>query len=125
MNYGELLEPRVMPDTLLERLDGGSFRFSEMKGEWLLLVADSAQCDERCRLKLTYTRQVRLAQGREAGRIERVWMLMDDAIPRPELLAEHPGLNAVRGTRDSLEMLMPRWARPPITSSSSIRSDIS
>ena len=105
VNYGELLPPRVMPDAPLERLDGGSFRFSELKGEWLLLVADSAQCDERCRLKLTYTRQVRLAQGREAERIERVWMVMDDAIPRPELLAEHPGLNVVRGTRDSLEML--------------------
>lgn len=107
VNYGELLEPRVMPDAPLDRLDGGSLRFSELRGEWLLLTTDSAQCDERCRLKLTYMRQVRLAQGREAERIERVWMLTDNAIPRLELLAEHPGLHVVRGTRDSLAMLRP------------------
>jgi hypothetical protein len=107
VNYGELLEPRVMPDAPLERLDGGGFRFSELKGEWLLLTADSGQCDERCKLKLVYTRQVRLAQGKEAERIERVWMLTDDGVPRPELLAEHPGLHVVRGTRDSLAMLRP------------------
>jgi hypothetical protein len=50
---------------------------------------------------------VRLAQGKEAERIERVWMLTDDGVPRPELLAEHPGLHVVRGTRDSLAMLRP------------------
>jgi cytochrome oxidase Cu insertion factor (SCO1/SenC/PrrC family) len=105
VNYGELLEPRVMPDAPLERLEGGRFRFSEAKGEWLLLLAASSQCDERCQRNLTYMRQVRLAQGREAGRIERVWMVTDDAMPRPELLADHPGLHAVRGTRESLEML--------------------
>jgi hypothetical protein len=107
VNYGELLEPRVMRDAPLERLGGGTFRFSEFKGEWVLLTGDSGQCDERCQLKLTYMRQVRLAQGREAERIERVWMLMDDARPRPELLAEHPGLHVVHGTRESLEMLSP------------------
>jgi hypothetical protein len=107
VNYGQLLEPRVMHDAPLERLDGGSFRFSEVKGEWVLLAVDSGRCDEPCQLKLTYMRQVRLAQGREAERIERVWMLMDNATPRPELLAEHPGLHVVRGTRDSLAMLRP------------------
>ena len=107
VNHGELLQPRVMPDAALERLDGGSFRFSELKGEWLLLVADSGQCDERCRVKLTYTRQIRLAQGREAERIERMWILVDDAVPRPELLAEHPELHVVRGGRATLEMLSP------------------
>ncbi len=71
----------------------------------MLLLADSSQCDERCQRNLMYMRQVRLAQGKEAGRIERVWLVTDDAMPRPELLAEHPGLHVVRGTRESLEML--------------------
>jgi hypothetical protein len=107
VNYGELVEPREMPDAALERVDGGSFRFSELKGEWVLLVADSGQCDERCQTKLTYTRQVRLAQGREAERIERVWLLTDSVTPRPELLAEHPGLHVVRSAAASLDMLRP------------------
>jgi hypothetical protein len=107
VNYGELLEPRAMPDAPLQRLDGGSFRFSDLKGEWVLVVADLGQCDERCQVKLTYMRQVRLAQGREAERIERVWLLTDDATPRPELLAEHPGLHVVRSARTNLGMLQP------------------
>jgi hypothetical protein len=107
VNYGELLEPRLMPDAPLERFDGGLFRFSDLKGEWVLVVADAGQCDERCELNLTYLRQVRLAQAREAERIERVWMVIDDAMPRPELIAQHPGLNVVRGTRESLELLSP------------------
>jgi hypothetical protein len=110
VNYGELLEPRLMTDTPLERLDGGHFRFSDLRGEWLLLVADSGQCDERCELNLAYLRQVRLAQGKEAERIGRVWMVVDNAVPRPELIAQHPGLHVVRGTRESLELLSPASA---------------
>ena len=107
VNYGELLEPRMMPDAPLERLDGGIFRFSELKGEWLLLVADSAQCDERCRLSSPTCARSGSRRAGKPTRIERVWMIIDNAMPRPELLAEHPGLNVVHATRESLEILWP------------------
>src|SRR5690349_6232688 len=64
VNYGELLPPRPLPDATLPALDARPFRFEELKGSWVLLVADKGACDERCLEKLVYTRQVRLAQGK-------------------------------------------------------------
>ena len=106
VNYGTLLEPRPLPDAGLERLDGRAFRFSDVKGEWVLLTADSAACDERCRTKLVYMRQLRLAQAKESERIERVWILTDSGVPDPHLIEAHPGLLVLRArTGDVLKAL--------------------
>ena len=96
VNYGELLEPRPLPDVELALADGRPFRMSALKGEWVLLAAAPAGCDAQCRRNLVYMRQVRLAQGRESGRIERVWLLTDGAAPDAALLAEHPELIVAR-----------------------------
>jgi hypothetical protein len=96
VNYGELLEPRPLPARALASIDGSAFRLSDLKGEWVLLTAGPAACDEACRRQLVYTRQVRLAQGREVGRVERVWLLTDAATPDSALVAEHPDLKIVR-----------------------------
>jgi hypothetical protein len=96
VNYGELLPPKPLPDVALTTLDGKPFRFSDLKGEWVLVTADRAGCDERCRTQLVYTRQIRLAQGRESGRVERVWLVTDERAPDAALLAEQPDLRVVR-----------------------------
>ena len=96
-NYGELIEPRPLPDLELSSAGGRTFRFSELRGNWVLLTAGPANCDEPCRRKLVYMRQVRLAQGKETARIERLWLLSGSAAPDPALLAEHSGLIAARG----------------------------
>lgn len=107
VNYGELIEPRLLPQVELAREDGRPFRFSELKGEWVLLVADGAACDEACRKKLTYIRQVRLAHPKETERIERVWLLADAGTPEPGLLAEHPGLIIVRAGASGVVAALP------------------
>ena len=96
VNYGELVAPHPLPDAALPTPDGRVFRLSELKGQWILLMAAPAACDERCRESLVYMRQVRLAQGRETGRIERVWFLTGAGNPDPALIAEHPGLRIAR-----------------------------
>ena len=96
VNYGELVAPHALPDAGLATLDGRVFRLSELKGQWILLMAAPAVCDERCRENLVYMRQVRLAQGREAGRIERVWVVTGAGNPDPALIAEHRGLHIAR-----------------------------
>jgi hypothetical protein len=97
VNYGDLIEARAMPDTSLAASDGSAFRFSELKGQWVLLTSGTAACDTTCRQKLVYMRQVRLAQSKESARIERVWLLTDTGMPEPALVAEHPGLRIIRG----------------------------
>jgi hypothetical protein len=95
-NYGELIEPRPLPDPELRRLDGDAFRLSQLRGRWILLQVDSGACGEACRKKLVYMRQARLATGREAERIERLWLVDDAAVPDPALLREHHGLKVAR-----------------------------
>ena len=96
VNYGTLIEPRRLPDGALARLDAGRFSLRELEGRWVLLAAAPAACDGKCIEKLVYMRQVRLAQGKETERVERVWLLTDTGTPGATLLAQHPGLVVVR-----------------------------
>jgi len=96
LNYGELIEARALSDPELRRLDGSAFRLSQLRGSWVLLQIDSGACAEGCGKKLLYMRQVRLAQGKDAGRIERMWLLADGAPPDAALLRDHEGLRVAR-----------------------------
>lgn len=112
VNYGELLEPRPLPDVEVTSLDGSRMRLSALKGEWVLLIADDAACNEYCRTKLVYARQVRLAAGREQGRIERVWLVTDRGVPDAALLAEHPGLGVMHEPTGMLLKALPAAGSP-------------
>ena len=108
VNYGDLLEPRQLPDTELATLEGKPFRLSELRGRWVLVTPSASSCDAACRTKLVYMRQVRLAQGKETGRIERVWLMTDAGAPDSALLPEHPGLHLVRGADIAAQLPAPR-----------------
>jgi hypothetical protein len=83
-NYGELIVPvRPIAGAPLEA----------MRGKWVLVSFDAAACDAYCEKKLYFMRQVRRAQGKEEGRVERLWLLTDGARPRAELQL------AIQGTR--------------------------
>ena len=110
VNYGTLLEPHPLPDTGLVALDGKAFRFADLKGEWVLLTSASADCNSACRERLVYMRQVRLAQGKESERVERVWIVTDDRAPNAGMLAEHPGLHVVRDPRRAVLAALPSSA---------------
>jgi ferric-dicitrate binding protein FerR (iron transport regulator) len=111
-NYGELIEPRPLPDPELRRLDGSAYRLSQLRGKWILLQIDSGVCREACRKRLLYMRQARLAQGRDAERIERVWLLDDAAVPDPALLRDHEGLNVARARNGTFLAEFPHWEGP-------------
>jgi len=98
MNYGELLPVTPVPDVRLTTFDGTAFRLSMLRGKWVLLHADRGDCGtEQCARKLYNMRQVRLAQGNNMERIERVWLVTDGAppsAPQPEL---YEGMHILRG----------------------------
>ena len=101
-NYGDLIAPRVLGDAPLRRLDARPFRLSELRGKWVLLQLDRADCDADCRAKLYAMRQVRLAQGRERDRIERVWLILDDAPLETMLMREYDGTRMLRASRNPI-----------------------
>jgi hypothetical protein len=96
MNYGTLIEPRPLPDVALARPDESRFALAELKGRWVMLHIDASACAEPCRRKLYQMRQVRMTQGREIGRIERVWLVRDDGPLDPALLREYTGTHVAR-----------------------------
>ncbi|MGB5082625.1 MAG: cytochrome C oxidase subunit I, partial [Burkholderiales bacterium] len=113
LNYGELIEVHALPEREMQWRDGRPFEFSQLRGKWLILQVDSGSCAEACRKKLLYMRQARLAQGKDAERIERVWILSDSVSPDPAVLRDYPGMNIVRATGSAPLARFPA-ARTPV-----------
>ncbi len=87
-NYGELLlPPAVIADHALARPDGNEFRFSQLKERWILVASGSGACAGACAQKLHAMRQVRLALGRNASRVARVFVVDDLVAPATDAFA--------------------------------------
>jgi cytochrome oxidase Cu insertion factor (SCO1/SenC/PrrC family) len=120
VNYGDLVEPRPLPAVRLARVDGAPFALDELKGKWIMLHLDAAGCAAPCQAKLFGMRQSRLAQGDNADRVARVWLVEGTGSPpaplarllegvvlvraAPELMAALPGAEP----RDHVYLLDPR-----------------
>jgi hypothetical protein len=102
VNYGELIAPLALSDPPLRRLDRRAFRLSELRGKWVLLQLDQADCAAACKAKLYDMRQVRLAQGREMERVERVWLILDEAPLETRLIREYDGTRMLRASASPL-----------------------
>jgi len=111
--------------------DAGPFTFSSLRGRWILVASDSGKCDAACGRKLAAMRQVRLALGRNASRVARVFVIDDLAPPDPAaigpaqgqvVLLPHPGVALPPGVAndrahiylvDPLGNVMLRWPAAP------------
>ena len=96
VNYGELIEPRPLPDAPLATAGGAPFRVSQLKGKWVLVSVDGGRCEAHCERKLLYMRQLRLTQGKNMDRIERLWLVSDDVPPRGAAALDEEGTRVVR-----------------------------
>lgn len=91
-NYGELVAPRPVSAQQFDAREGGHFRFAQLSGKWVMVASDSGACAPACVEKLATLRQVRLALGRNASRVERVFVVDDLARPDPETLRGFEGM---------------------------------
>lgn len=89
-----------MPTIDLREVGGKSVTLESMRGRWVFIAVDSGNCDPACEAKLWKMRQVRQAQGKELGRIERVMLIEDASVPGEQLRAEYQGTWFIP-TRDS------------------------
>lgn len=90
-NYGELVKPGPAPAVMLARSDGSPFEFRQLAGRWILVASDSGLCTAACMEKLATLRQVRVALGRNASRVERLFIVEDGRLA-PELADAFPGM---------------------------------
>src|SRR5690606_6693346 len=99
-NYGTILEPQhpVPPASqlVLTDLEGKAVDLQQLRGQWLLVTADGAECPDSCARKLFIMRQSHASTGKNVVRIERVWLITDDAPGKPEVLEAYSGKNMLR-----------------------------
>lgn len=88
-NYSALIEPaRPMPPGLpLRGLDGAAVAPASLAGQWLMVVVAGGACDAGCERLLVLQRQLRETLGRDKDRVDKVWLVTDDAAVRPEVLS--------------------------------------
>lgn len=90
-NYGELIQPQKdMPKASAQNLQGEAVPLASLKGQWLLVNVGLGACAERCQQNLYFQRQLREILGRDKDRLDRVWLITDDAPVAETLL---PALN--------------------------------
>ena len=88
-NYATLISPEKEMSASLPLLDlqGRSVSASTLRGQWLIVVAGPAACNSDCEKRLFAQRQLREMTGRERERIDKLWLVTDNASIKPELLA--------------------------------------
>lgn len=104
-NYGDLI-PIVKvfgKGTNIE--DNTILRMKDLHGKWVLVTVDSGDCNEACKNKLYYMRQVRTVQGKEKHRIERLWLINNSVKPSAELMKEYEGTYFVNADSEILDFI--------------------
>jgi len=112
-NYGTLMQPtRTMPDSLaLRTLDGQSVEARSLRNQWLLVVVGSGACDPACLERLYMQRQLRQMVGRERDRLDKVWLIVDEAPVPAELKTYLTGPEPVQVLRVPQAQLA-AWLQP-------------
>jgi len=112
-NYSELIQPQapVPADLPLTDLQGAVVRAETLKGQWLMVVVSAAACDATCEKQLWVQRQLRETLGRDKDRVDKLWLIIDAATPKPQTLA------GVTTNTDATVLRVPRaalaaWLRP-------------
>ena len=108
-NYGSILDPRLYPMPKLEGklLGGEKTELDAYKGKWIMLQVDSGTCPDTCQKKLYDMRQLRLTQGKEMDRVERVWLVTDDVAINAALVRKLDGVHIVNVNVEKLKAWLP------------------
>lgn len=108
-NYGDILDPRLypLPAVSMTDLNGKPARLQDFGGKWVMLNVDGGACDETCNQQLYEMRQLRTAQGKEMSRIERVWLITDDAPVPEQVKTDYDGTHMLRVAPETLEAWLP------------------
>lgn len=96
--HGKLvLPPQPVSQMILGEADGQSVKLARFGTKWTLLYFGPADCTVACMRRLYHMRQVHLAQGAAADRVQRVFVAMGGvrSAETDGLTRIFPGLNVV------------------------------
>lgn len=112
-NHGELVQPpRDLHFASLETVEGGPLEEAFLQGKWTYVLWSGPECGNPCLEQLVRMHQVRLAQGKNIDRVQRLFLVqgMDEAALRdlqahyPGLVIAHGGASEMHGLRQSFQM---------------------
>jgi len=108
-NYGTLIDQRAhpVPAMATTTLDGRPQALESFKGKWVMLMVAPSACPETCRQQLFAMRQLRVMQGKEASRVERVWLITDAAPLDTLLIREFDGTHMLRADAATVASWLP------------------
>ena len=108
-NYGALIDPQQYPVPPLhgKSLDGKPASLDAYKGKWIMLQVAGSDCDTACQSRLFTMRQLRLMQGKEMDRIERVWLITDEQPLETLIMREYDGTEMLRVDPGALKAWLP------------------
>jgi len=114
-NYGELIQPaRPIADVTVQTLAGEQFGTHDLRGKWTLIYFGPAECLKPCTANLYKMHQIHMAQGKEAKRIRRVFVVTD---PRSldllrNTIKDYPGTEVIHGSSATIESLARQFVVP-------------
>ena len=116
-NYGTLIDPRAHPIPALgtTALDGKPVTLDAWKGKWIMLQAAPGDCQQACKDQLVKIRQLRLMQGKGMERIERVWLITDNAPLDIQLMKVIEGARFLRVKPELVKAWLPVEAGSDVT----------
>jgi peroxiredoxin len=109
-NYGTLVDQRAHPlpaDLATATLDGTPQSLAQFKGKWVMLMTAPGACAQECQKQLYAMRQLRLMQGKEQDRIERVWLISDREPLETLVIREYDGTHMLRADAAAVKRWLP------------------
>ena len=106
-NHGELIQPpRNLQFSPLAAVEGGAVTESFLEGKWTYVLWADGACGDGCLEQLIRMHQVRLAQGKNIDRVQRLVLAQDmTASELRELQAHYPGMRIAHGNADEMREL--------------------
>jgi cytochrome oxidase Cu insertion factor (SCO1/SenC/PrrC family) len=117
-NYGELVEPpRAIKNLEFQTLNGNRLRVSDLSKRWAFVYFVADGCGAACEHSLYKMRQVRLTQGENAKRLQRVLVVVDNVtVEKLRIqLGEYPGMVVITGPRENVRTLSEEFVLPTST----------
>lgn len=111
LHHGELVQPaQPLTDVVLSKTDGTEYHLNALRGSWTFITFSRMPCKDACRNNLYKMQQVRLTTGKDAGRVQRVFITLANSYDLSALGAQYPGLLVLTGLPDELQKMSGQFA---------------
>jgi len=101
-NYSPLISPIVTITPFSDKLsDGNTFTLNSVKHIWTIVHFNDVQCLDHCQKSLYNTRQTRIAVGKDANRIQRVFLITNENLGK-KVVSEHADLLVIPNPNSEL-----------------------